>query len=135
MAVALIAGALMLAALCRGQDAAPGGGKAAADDLARGGNLARGSDPFSQCAVCHSVDGSIGTGPTLKGLFGRTAGSVAGFRYSRAMRGAGITWDAESLDRYLQSPQDFVPGNVMPFSGVPDPGERARLIAYLRSLK
>ena len=90
---------------------------------------------FNQCAVCHSTDGSNGTGPTLKGLFGRPAGSVLGFRYSRAMRGAGIVWDAKALDEYLQSPQDFIPGNVMPFSGVSDSVERAGLVAYLRSLK
>jgi cytochrome c len=90
---------------------------------------------FNQCAVCHSTDGSSGTGPTLKGLFGRQAGSVPGFRYSRAMRGAGIVWDAKALDDYLRSPQDLIPGNVMPFSGVPDSAERAGLIAYLRSLR
>ena len=39
---------------------------------------------FSQCAACHSVDGTKGTGPTLKGIMGRTSGSVPGFRYSRA---------------------------------------------------
>jgi cytochrome c len=90
---------------------------------------------FNQCAVCHSTDGTNGTGPTLKGLFGRPAGSVSGFRYSRAMRGAGIVWDAKALDDYLRSPQDFIPGNVMPFSGVPDSAERAGLIAFLRSLQ
>jgi cytochrome c len=92
-------------------------------------------DAFDQCAICHSTDGTNGTGPTLKGVFGRESGSVAGFRYSRAMRGAGITWDAKTLDQYLSNPQEFVAGNVMPFSGVPDPVERASIIAYLRSLK
>jgi cytochrome c len=90
---------------------------------------------FNQCSVCHSTDGSNGTGPTLKGLFGRQAGTILGFRYSRAMRGAGIVWDAKALDDYLRSPQDFIPGNVMPFSGLADSAERAGLIAYLRSLK
>jgi cytochrome c len=115
--MAVIGGASMPWAPCIGQEAAP--------------------QPavFNQCAVCHSTDGSNGTGPTLKGLFGRAAGSVLGFRYSRAMRGAGIAWDAETLDVYLRSPQEFVPGNVMPFPGVPDSAERAALIAYLRSLK
>jgi cytochrome c len=90
---------------------------------------------FDQCAACHSTDGTNGTGPTLKGVFGRSSGTVAGFRYSRAMRGAGITWDERTLDQYLSDPQAFIAGNVMPFSGVPDPGERASIIAYLRSLK
>jgi len=115
--MAAIAGLSMQWAPCIGQAAGPG------------------PEVFNQCAVCHSTDGSNGTGPTLKGLFGRPAGSVPGFRYSRAMRGAGIVWDAKALDEYLRSPQDFIPGNVMPFSGVPDSAERAGLIAYLRSLK
>jgi len=71
--MAVIGGASMPWAPCLGQDAAPQ------------------PEVFNQCAVCHSTDGSNGTGPTLKGLFGRPAGSVVGFRYSRAMRGAGIT--------------------------------------------
>jgi len=90
---------------------------------------------FGQCAVCHSTDGSNGTGPTLKGVFGRKAGSVAGFRYSRAMRAAGIVWDENALERYLTSPQEAVPGNSMPFAGVPESAQRAAVIAYLKTLK
>jgi cytochrome c len=115
--MAVIGGASMPWAPCMGQDAAPQ------------------PEVFNQCAVCHSTDGSNGTGPTLKGLFGRPAGTILGFRYSRAMRGAGIVWDAKALDDYLRSPQDFIPGNVMPFSGVADSAERAGLIVYLRSLR
>ena len=90
---------------------------------------------FNQCAVCHSVDGTNCTGPTLKGIIGRISGTVAGFRYSRAMKSAAITWDEAALDRYLSNPQDAVPGNIMPFSGVPDAAQRAELIAYLKTLR
>ena len=90
---------------------------------------------FGACAVCHSIDGSAGTGPTLKGVVGRKSGSVPGFRYSRAMKSAAITWDAAALDRYLADPQSTVPGNVMPFSGVQDGDERARIIAFLITLQ
>ncbi len=114
--IAAVSGASIPWTPCVGQEAAPR------------------PEVFDQCAVCHATDGSNGTGPTLKGLFGRRAGSVPGFRYSRAMRSAGVVWDAAALDDYLRSPQDFIPGNVMPFAGVPDPSERAGLIAYLRSL-
>jgi cytochrome c len=99
------------------------------------GQVGSKTEAFDQCAACHSIDGSNGTGPTLKGVFGRQSGTVTGFRYSRAMRSAGITWDEKTLDQYLSNPQDFVVGNIMPFSGVTDPGERAGIIAYLRSLK
>jgi cytochrome c len=90
---------------------------------------------FAPCAVCHSVDGSTGTGPTLLGVIGRKAGTLPGFRYSRAMKNAAITWNESSLDRYLADPQGFVPGNIMPFSGVADAAERAAIVAYLKTLR
>jgi cytochrome c len=105
---------------------------AAAASIAR--NAAAPSSLFNQCEVCHSVDGINGTGPTLKGVVGRQSGTVPGFRYSRAMKSAGITWDDKSLDRYLADPQELVPGNVMPFSGIADSAQRAALIAYLKTL-
>jgi cytochrome c len=92
-------------------------------------------EAFDQCAACHSTDGSNGTGPTLKGVFSRQSGAVPGFRYSRAMRSAGIIWDEKAVDQYLSNPQEFVVGNIMPFSGVIEPGEPADIIAFLRSLK
>jgi cytochrome c len=98
----------------------------------------KGPDPsiaFNQCTVCHSVDGTNGTGPTLKGIIGRKSGTVSGFRYSRAMKSAAITWDEVSLDRYLSNTQELVPGNIMPFSGVPDADQRAALVAYLKTLR
>ncbi|HWX32437.1 MAG TPA: c-type cytochrome [Steroidobacteraceae bacterium] len=91
--------------------------------------------PFNQCAVCHSIDGNNGTGPTLQHLIGRRSGTVPGFRYSRAMKSAAIVWDDATLDRYLTDPQELVPGNIMPFAGVADPAQRAEIIAYLRTLR
>jgi cytochrome c len=93
------------------------------------------SASFKQCAICHSVDGSNGTGPTLRGVIGRRSGTVPGFRYSRAMKSAAIMWDEGSLDRYLTNPQGLVPGNIMPFSGVPDDLMRAEIIAYLKTFR
>jgi cytochrome c len=87
-----------------------------------------------QCSVCHSVDGSSGAGPTLKGIIGSTSGEIPGFRFSRAMKGANITWDAKTLDAYLADPQKAVPGNQMPFSGMADAKQRADVIAYLGTL-
>lgn len=101
----------------------------------RGQDTSALSSAFDQCAVCHSVDGVNGTGPTLKGIIGRKSGTVPGFRYSRAMKNAAIIWDESALDRYLANPQDVVPGNIMPFSGVPDAAQRAELIAYLKTVR
>ena len=81
-------------------------------------DLAAGKAAFAQCSACHSVDGSNGAGPSLQGIGGRKAGSFPGFRFSRAMKGAGFNWDEKALAAYLADPQKVVPGNVMPFSGV-----------------
>jgi len=44
-------------------------------------------------------------------------------------------WDDKTLDAYLADPQKLIPGNVMPFSGMADPKQRADVIAYLQTLK
>lgn len=90
---------------------------------------------FAQCAACHSVTGSNGVGPSLKGVIGRKVGSYPGFRYSRAMKTLGKSWDKSLLSAYLANPQQTIPGNVMPFAGVPDASQRTAIINYLATLK
>jgi cytochrome c len=97
-------------------------------------DAAAGKAVFAQCAACHSIDGSNGAGPSLKGVVGRKAGSSSGFRDSRAMKSAAVTWDEKSLDAYITEPQKSIPGNLMPFSGVTDAQQRADLISYLKGL-
>ena len=101
----------------------------------RAQEAAAGKLVFAQCSVCHSIDDTNGVGPTLKGIVGSKAGDVAGFRFSRAMKASGTTWDGKTLDAYLADPQKAIPGNVMPFSGIADAKQRADLIAYLMTLK
>jgi cytochrome c len=106
----------------------------AASGAARAQDHERGLQAFAACAACHASDHN-GIGPRLAGVVGRTSGTVDGFRYSRAMKNAKIVWDAASLDAYLAEPQKVIPGNLMPFSGIADPQQRADVIAYLGSLK
>jgi cytochrome c len=101
----------------------------------QGQDAAAGKAVFAQCAACHTIDESSAVAPTLKGVVGRKVGSVAGFRYSRAMKATDYAWDAAKLDTYIADPQKAIPGNVMPFSGIPDPKQRADLVAYLQTLK
>jgi cytochrome c len=98
----------------------------------RGADPDRGKAVFDQCAACHSL-GEPGDfeGPVLKGVFGRKAGSLEDYRYSAAMKRSGVTWDAESLDKYVTDPQAFIPGNRMAFAGISDKSQRDDLIAYL----
>lgn len=93
-------------------------------------------DAFKQCAVCHKVEaGKNGIGPSLAGVFGAKAGHLgAGFKYSQAMLGSGLTWNQATLDRYLKDPKGTVPGTMMSFGGVKDDAQRAAIIAYLKTL-
>ncbi|UQD77476.1 cytochrome c family protein [Bradyrhizobium japonicum] len=99
------------------------------------GDPAKGEVVFAKCASCHAKDKSNRMGPGLLGVVGRQAGSVQGFHYSRAMKGANIVWDDKSLDAFVAAPQRAVPGTVMPFAGIADPQQRTDLIAYIETLK
>jgi cytochrome c len=93
---------------------------------------------FQRCYACHSLDpaGPDLAGPTLRGLFGRRAGVLDGFDYSQAMREAGrrgLSWGEETLDRFLEDPEEFVPGVRMSGVRLRNPNERRALIEWLRA--
>lgn len=89
-----------------------------------------GGDTFEdRCAMCH-VDGGGGQGPSLKGVVGRRAGSLASFAYTPALKASGLTWTAANLDRFLTNPGALVPGTAMVVR-INDAAQRAALIAYL----
>lgn len=91
---------------------------------------------FAQCATCHAVEkGKNGVGPSLAGIVGRKAGTVAGFAYTDANRNSGLTWDETTLDTYLTNPMKMVPGTSMTYAGMPDAAKRKDLIDYLKTLK
>ncbi len=107
---------------------------ALAGSPANAADAAHGEEIYnSRCIACHSPDANR-VGPMHRGVFGRVAGSVPGFAYSKAVKGAKITWDDTTLDRWLSDPQAFIPGQRMNFR-VNDPADRADLIAYLKTLK
>ena len=90
----------------------------------------RGEQLYARCIACHSLAADR-VGPHHCGLLGRRAGSVAGFAYSEAMKNARLVWDERTLDRFLASPTQVVPGTAMTYDGVPAAQDRADLIAYL----
>lgn len=91
----------------------------------------RGEQVYARCLACHALAYDR-VGPRHCGLFGRLAGSVPGYEYSSAMKGSKITWNEKTLDRFLARPLEMVPGSTMTYDGIPDPKERADLIAYLK---
>ena len=88
---------------------------------------------FAQCGGCHSYQpGRHVFGPSLAGVAGRRAGSVADFTYSDALKASGLTWNAATLDRWLTNPKKLVPGTKMRLWGFSDERKIANLLAYLR---
>jgi cytochrome c len=96
------------------------------------GDAARGEQVYARCMACHALTENR-IGPRHCGVFGRRAGAVRGFDYSPAMRGSTIVWNEKSLDAFITDPMKYVPGTSMVFAGVPDPQERADVIAWLKS--
>jgi cytochrome c len=98
------------------------------------GDAKRGEKLFGECRACHALErgaqGSIG--PDLHGVFGRRAGALEDFRYSPALKRSGIAWTPQTLDAYVADPQKAVPGNRMPYAGMPEARDRADLIEYLQ---
>ncbi len=97
-------------------------------------DLANGQTRFALCRSCHTIakGGPNMTGPNLYGIFGRKAGAVANYAYSEGLKGAGVTWSAETLNTWLKDPRAMVAGTKMSFMGVKDDKDRADLIAYLK---
>jgi cytochrome c2 len=73
-------------------------------------------------------------GPSLRGVYGRQAGSVPGFAYSRAFKSIlqGVVWDRGTLDVWIMDSQAWVPSSMM-FYKQPDPDIRRKIIAYLEA--
>lgn len=88
-----------------------------------------------QCATCHTLNASEPQrqGPTLAHVYGRKAGTIAGFAYSDGLKNAGWVWDADNLDVWISNPQAMVPGSYMIYHQ-PNPAIRKQVIDYLRGL-
>ncbi len=96
------------------------------------GDAANGEKVFRKCKACHSLEaGKKKIGPSLAGMFGRKAGMVDGFKYSKAMIESGIVWDETTVDAYLANPKSYIPKNRMAFPGLKKEEDRADVIAYL----
>jgi len=106
-------------------------GQALAQELA--GDSTAGESLFDRhCSVCHSLT-SNRVGPILSGVYGRKAGTVPQFNYSKAVQSSNIVWNDKTLERWLTNPQEFLPGQRMNVS-ISDPEKRADIIAYLKSI-
>jgi len=97
------------------------------------GDAGRGKTLFTRCSSCHAVTEQNKVGPHLSGVFGGTAGTVAGASYSKAMTASGMTWDEQTLDAFLTEPTRVLPGTTMS-AKLPNQQDRADVIADLKTL-
>ena len=63
---------------------------------------------------------------------GRKAASEPKFKYTKAMKNFGLTWDEETLREYLKKPRAFLKGTRMSFAGIKKKKDMDNLIAYLK---
>lgn len=88
-----------------------------------------------KCSICHTLgtDGGRRAGPSLQGIFGRRAGSLAGYTYSQALSDSDIVWTEDTIDQLFDlGPDHVTPGSKMPMQQIAAPGDRADLIAFLK---
>ena len=97
-------------------------------------DLAAGATSFKKCAPCHDVGPTAKNkvGPVLNGLDGRKSGSIAGYSYSDANKGSGITWNEASFLEYIKDPKAKIPNTKMAFAGIKNDDEAKNLWAYLK---
>ncbi len=111
------------------------------------GNAVEGEKKFARCAGCHQVgEGARNrVGPILTDVLGRSAGSVAGYRYGDdiiAAGAAGLVWSSELVFEYLENPRTFLrtylddsrARSKMSFR-LADETDRLDIIAYLGSFE
>lgn len=99
------------------------------------GDPERGRLVFGQCRTCHYPEKAMGhnNGPNLHRIFGQVAGKQPGFDYySDTFKQAEFVWTPELLSLWLADPMGMFPDTTMMSVGVPDPQDRADLIAYLK---
>ncbi len=108
------------------------------------GDAKRGKKVFNKCKACHKlVAGKKAVGPSLHGMFGRTAGTTKKFKYSKDMKAAGekgLVWNDETFLAYMAKPKKFIGSLIgkkkaktrMAFNGLKKEKDRVNLLAYLK---
>ena len=101
-------------------------------------DVSAGEKVFKKCSACHAVgEGAKNkVGPHLNDMFGRTAGTLEDYKYSKPMIDAGaggLVWDAAALTQYLADPKGMIKGTKMSFAGLKKEDDLANVIAYLQT--
>ena len=98
-------------------------------------DVAGGKAISARCEQCHDISkgGPNKIGPELYGVVMRPRATNPGFSYSTAMSASHDAWSYDNLFKFTKSPQSYVPGTKMTFTGLRSPTDRINLIAFLRT--
>ena len=104
---------------------------ALAEDIVKGEKLAK------KCKACHTLNegGKNRLGPNLYNILGSPAGAVEGYKYSKAMKASGLTWDDTTFTEFMTKPKKFLKGTKMSFKGFKKADQREDLLAYFKTLQ
>lgn len=98
------------------------------------GDVQRGAALYqARCTACHAVDRNS-VGPAHRRVMGRRVGGLPGYQYSDELARSRLRWTPQTLNKWLEDPEELVPGQRMGFQ-VEGVQERADLIAYLATLQ
>jgi len=99
---------------------------------------------YNKCKACHNFTAKKKVGPGWKGIFGRKAGAMPGFRYkfTKYITGDGWNWDEAHLRKWMCNSKKAVKeftGNPkaktkMPPQKVCDPAKQDEIIAFMKTL-
>ena len=98
--------------------------------------VSNGEKQFARkCSVCHTLveNGKKRAGPTLYKIFGRKAGTLEGYKYSKALIESDIIWNEESINRLFdKGPDKVTPGTKMPIQRMKKIQDRQDLVMFLK---
>jgi len=115
------------------------------------GDAAKGEIVFKKCMACHRIGpgAANAVGPVLTGVVGRKTGTAEGYSYSKLNLAVGATghiWTPEHIFAYLEDPNPYLKkvltdagkadeavGSTKMVFKLPDPTDRADVIAYLKT--
>ena len=97
------------------------------------GSVEDGKKVFKKCAACHSINEGGGNkiGPKLWNVMFRPIGSIADYKYSKALSTYGKEWTWEEMNGFLIKPAKWIKGNKMGFAGLKKEEDRASILLYL----
>jgi len=101
--------------------------------LLASGDVEHGAKIFKKCAACHSINRGAKNkiGPKLWNVMFRPVGTIADYKYSKALSTYGKEWTWEEINGFLIKPAKWISGNKMGFAGLKSEKDRASVILYL----